>query len=120
MARASAEIARSWLPYLLTRLTAEFEVQREILAYLARHSDAGDTLEGVAQWWLLERNILYQVELVERALAGLVKQGWVLEHTMPDDRTLFRIRESRKEEIGTFLRQHLPGGMSASKDRDGR
>jgi len=32
---------------------------REILAYLADHPDAQDTLAGIFEWWLLERKITY-------------------------------------------------------------
>jgi len=53
------------------------KVAREILAYLERNPGAGDTLRGVARWWLLQQRIHTAVEAVQRALAQLVKLGLV-------------------------------------------
>ena len=51
------------------------EIQREILAYLAAHPDCEDTLEGIAEWWLLERAIERRLREVETALDKLVTEG---------------------------------------------
>ena len=53
------------------------KVAREILSYLERNPDAGDTLEGVARWWLLQQRIHTAVEEVQRGLDQLVKLGLV-------------------------------------------
>jgi hypothetical protein len=55
------------------------EIARDILAYLAEHPDAQDTLDGIVQWWLLDRKIKYQKALVKEAIAELVQKGFVLE-----------------------------------------
>jgi len=54
-------------------------ITREIMAYLKEHPDAQDNIEGIMQWWLLERNITFQTKLLREALAGLVKEGSVIE-----------------------------------------
>jgi hypothetical protein len=54
-------------------------IAREILAYLQEHPEAQDNIEGIMQWWLLERDISFQAKLLREALAGLVKDGSVIE-----------------------------------------
>ena len=54
-------------------------IASEVLAYLQVHPDAQDSIEGIMQWWLLERNISFQLKLLREALAGLVKDGSVIE-----------------------------------------
>ena len=53
------------------------KVAREILGYLERNPDAGETLVGVTRWWLLRQRIHTAVEDVQRALDQLVKLGLV-------------------------------------------
>jgi len=54
-------------------------IAREIMAYLKEHPDAQDSIEGIMQWWLLERNITFQAKLLREALAVLVNEGSVVE-----------------------------------------
>lgn len=46
-----------------------------ILAYLAEHPHATDTLEGVAEWWLMRRRVRVEVEAVAGVLEDLVARG---------------------------------------------
>ena len=59
------------------------QISRMILDYLRRNPDAGDTLEGIAKWWLETERIESSVEGVADALESLVEQG------------LVRVKESR-------------------------
>ena len=65
----------------LSQATAEQRQEQElaeaILHYLVEHPQAMDTLEGIAEWWLLRREIGVAVERVERALAQLTAQGYL-------------------------------------------
>lgn len=61
-------------------LLGKFEITREILAYLLEHPDAQDTLEGIVQWWLLERKIKYQTAMVKETLEELVEKGLIVEY----------------------------------------
>ncbi len=81
------------------------EIAREILAYLMDHPDAQDTVEGVVQWWLLERQMRYQVPLVKDALAELVKNGLVLEHKSKDSRVYYQANRGRLNEIPAMLKR---------------
>jgi hypothetical protein len=53
----------------------ERELAQAILAYLAEHPHAMDTLGGIAEWWLLRQRIRVEVERVERVLRQLAAQG---------------------------------------------
>ena len=71
------------------------QIAREILAYLAEHPDAQDTLEGIVQWWLLERKIRYQTNIVKEILDDLVLQGLVRKHEVRNSATFYQ-RQSEK------------------------
>ncbi len=77
-------------------------IAHEILAYLMDHPDAQDTLDGVVQWWLLERKIKNQADLAKEALAELVHKAWVLEVSVGDSCT-YRMNRNKYEEIRAFL-----------------
>ena len=51
----------------------------EILAYLHDHPDAQDSLEGIMQWWLLEKHLTSHARQLREALNRLVKDGSVIE-----------------------------------------
>ncbi|MFX0194760.1 MAG: hypothetical protein ACFFCW_01460 [Candidatus Hodarchaeota archaeon] len=76
----------------------------EILTYLAEHPDCNDTLEGIVEWWLLERKIEYAVAKVKEALSELVTKGLVLENKGRDSRTHYRINRRKHGEIQVILK----------------
>lgn len=90
-------------------------IAHEILAYLVEHPEAQDTLEGIVQWWLLERKIKYQEILVKEALTKLVQDGYLridkqnyantkFQHDK-EKSYLYSIDQTKKEEIQTFINQ---------------
>jgi|GEM_PF-4263764 len=52
---------------------------RRILAYLRAHPHARDSLEGIAEWWLLEQKIRETTEDVSKALSELTSKGLIVE-----------------------------------------
>lgn len=68
-----------------------------ILSYLCDNPDAGDTLEGIVQWWLLQQRIKFGTQTVAGALAKLVAEGTIVEQTRFDSRTFYRINRSPQE-----------------------
>jgi len=85
--------------------TEESQIGYEILAYLVNHPDSGDTLEGIVEWWLLERKIKHQIAKVKEALAELVSRELVVKHKGRDARTHYRINQNKHEEIQALLKQ---------------
>jgi hypothetical protein len=79
------------------------KIATEILAYLVDHPNAQDTLDGILQWWLLERHIKYQKEVVKEALSELIEKGLLLEIILADSRVYYRINETRLDQIRKIL-----------------
>ena len=90
-------------------VTEKSHIVHEILTYLVDHPDAKDTLEGIVQWWLLERRIQNAIAKVKEALAELVAQGLVLENEGRDSRIHYRINRRKHEEIQGFLKETSDG-----------
>ncbi|HWP43514.1 MAG TPA: hypothetical protein VNO14_09790 [Blastocatellia bacterium] len=88
---------------LSSRTAEPADIAKEILAYLASHPDAQDTMEGIVEWWLLEQEIRRSTALVNAALAELVSQGLVLERLGRDGRTHYRINRKKAARIRALL-----------------
>jgi len=86
-------------------LPGKSEIAHELLAYLAEHPDAQDTLDGIVQWWLLEQKIKYQRNLVKEALAELVDKGLLIESKGCDSQVHYRTNKNRDKEIRKFLKR---------------
>ena len=84
-------------------LSGRLEIAYEILAYLAEHPEAQDTLDGIVQWWLLEQKIKHQTNIVKEAVAELVDKGLLLEYKSRDSQVHYRTNQSKSDEIKKLL-----------------
>ena len=50
-------------------------VAKEIEEYFDTHPDAGDTLEGIADWWVSRQRLRDEKSLIRATLAHLVTEG---------------------------------------------
>ena len=73
------------------------EVAYEILGYLIKNPSAQDTIEGIVDWWFLERNIKYQKRLVKKALEMMVKDGLVIARKKTDSQTVYKLCRPRRK-----------------------
>jgi hypothetical protein len=80
------------------------EICRYILAYLSDNPEAGDTFDGIAEWWLLSQQIKFETRNVSEAVARLVSEGLIEEHEGSDARKVYRINKTRGRDIRTLLR----------------
>ncbi len=85
--------------------TEKSEIARDVLGYLIDNPEAQDTLEGIVEWWLLERKIESRTSKVREALAELATRGLILERKGPDSRVRYLINSQRQEEIRALLEQ---------------
>jgi hypothetical protein len=81
------------------------QICSDILTYVAEHPDAGDTVEGIVQWWLLQQRIKHRESQVKDALAKLVAKGLMLERQGRDGRIRYRINRQKQKEIGAIISQ---------------
>jgi len=65
----------------------------QILDYLEKYPEAGDTLEGIAAWWIERQRIELLVEEVAEALELLVKKGAVRAHKNLSSITTYTIEK---------------------------
>lgn len=71
----------------------EDEVAEAILAYLAEHPQAMDSMEGIAEWWLMRQHIRVTVIMLARVLRRLTEQG-VVEELGPREAPRYRLKKS--------------------------
>lgn len=71
----------------------EDAVGRKILDYLKHNPSAEDTLEGIAQWWLLEQQIRIETARVQAALKRLVERNLLIVRRGADGRTRYRLNQ---------------------------
>lgn len=81
-------------------------VDDEVFEYLVQHPDAQDTLEGICDWWLLERRVRRSVAEVEAALGKLVVRGFVAARRGNDGNTHYRLNRPH----GRRLQKPVLGG----------
>ena len=81
------------------------EVSHYILDYLSDNPDAGDTFEGIVEWWLLTQSIKFEMRTVSKALAGLIAEGLIVEQKPLDSRSIYRVKqtEENRQKISTRL-----------------
>lgn len=84
------------------------EMVRDVLTYLVNNPDAQDTLEGIAEWWLLERKIESRAAKVKEVLAELVAKGLILERRGSDSRLRYLINTDSKDKIRALLSKEEP------------
>ncbi len=80
----------------------------QILKYLTCHQDAQDTVEGIAEWWLLQQRIQSMIREVKKALAELISQRLVVERLGPDHRVHYRVNARNRRMIAHRLRRDKP------------
>jgi len=79
------------------------EVCYYILAYLFDNPDAGDTFDGIVEWWLLDQRIKFATRNVSEAVSRLVSEGLIVEQEEADSRVIYRVNRTREKTIQTIL-----------------
>lgn len=82
------------------------EIEIDILSYLLKHPDAQDTLEGIIQWWLLERYIRQKAALVSQALSELVNKGLIVESYHSSSPMRYQINKDNMQKIQDIIRSN--------------
>jgi hypothetical protein len=75
-----------------------------ILRYLLRHPQAKDTREGIAAWWLRQREIEQAVHEIFAGLDILLADHLVVERRGPGLDPYYAVNAAQREAIARFLR----------------
>lgn len=68
-------------------------LSNQILQYLKQNPDAGDTLEGIATWWLEQQRIERVVKEVAEVLDSLIKEGKINPQQRNSGPTIYKIKK---------------------------
>jgi hypothetical protein len=79
------------------------EACRQILEYLVENPHAGDTADGIVQWWLMQQRLIEAQEAVQSALDRLVAQDWILTERAADAQMHYRLNREKSEELHKYL-----------------
>jgi len=72
---------------------------------MLENAAAQDTLEGIVEWWLLEKKIQHNTAEVKSVLDELSAKNLIVEFKAPDSRVRYRINRNKKTEIVAFLNE---------------
>jgi hypothetical protein len=81
----------------------EEKLANAILEYLAEHPQASDSLEGIAEWWIMRQQIRVEVTTVAKVLRQLTQSGLLEEE-------IDKSKESRRYRLKT-MEQVRPAGQ---------
>jgi hypothetical protein len=68
-------------------------LSQKILNYLKKHPEAGDTLEGIANWWLVQQRIEEMVDEVAAALDNLIEKGSIQALESQSGVTIYKVKK---------------------------
>ncbi len=70
---------------------SEEELSEAVMEYLSEHPEAEDTLEGIAEWWVMRRQVRSEVAALREVLRRLTDRG-VLEKIGTGDSSRYRLK----------------------------
>ena len=80
----------SYPPKLVDERRREEELADIVLGYLAEHPDASDTLEGIAEWWIMRQQTRVEVTTLAKVLRHLAESS-LLEKIEEGDTPRYRL-----------------------------
>jgi len=69
------------------------EVKAAVLAYLHRHPNAADTLDGIISWWLPQQRYEIERQHIKRTLGDMVESGQLRCDRLPDGAVLYALNQ---------------------------
>lgn len=70
----------------------EAELARAVMGYLGEHPRAMDTVQGIAEWWVMRQEAQVDVDTLARVLRQLADEG-LLERVDSANGPLYRLTE---------------------------
>lgn len=79
------------------------EIGRAILRYLADNPGSRDTIEGIAEWWLMEHHVRQQTAAVQRSVDRLVASGLLDARRTGDGRSHYSLSQEGRDGVAHWL-----------------
>ena len=73
---------------------SDAELEDAVLQYVAEHPQAMDTLVGIAEWWIMRRQVRVDMEALQRVLERLIQKG-LLEKSESGEQTRYHLKLTR-------------------------
>jgi hypothetical protein len=86
-------------------LSDKSQIAREILAYLTKHPDAQETLDGIVQVWLRDRGNKHTPTMVHEVVKDLVLEGTILESKIPDSHSVYRLNLAKQNRMKELVKK---------------
>jgi len=77
-------------------LWTEEDLADAVMEYVTEYPQAMDTIEGIAEWWIMRRQVRVNVEALERALNHLTEKG-LLEKTQSGESIRYHRKKVKDE-----------------------
>ena len=84
--------------------TEDIEIARAILRYLKEHPEAKDTLDGIAQWWLVREWTERRRAEIERAVSFLVSKELIVQTSRTGLPPCYQLNNEKGKEISRVLK----------------
>jgi hypothetical protein len=81
------------------------DIAHDVLSYMLAHKRAHDTLEGIVEWWLLEKKIERNTAEVKSVLDELSTKKLIVESRAADNRIRYRVNRRKQTEIVALLNE---------------
>ena len=78
-------------------------ITRAILGYLLKHPDAGDTLEGIASWWIARELIESETTRITKIIEALLNEGFLLKQVQEDKTTFYYLNKEKLPDIENII-----------------
>lgn len=76
----------------------------DLLEHALAHPAAEDTIDGLAEWWVLTRQVTTVRLDVRLAVTDLLRRGLLRAHPGPDGRIRYRLDDARADDARALLR----------------
>lgn len=90
------------------------QMSRALLSYLFENTAASDTLDGIVEWWLLDRKLRYEIVEVKEVLDEFVDKKLIFESEAADRRVHYRVNRRKQKQIRALLEE--TGELSAQTE----
>ena len=70
----------------------EKQLEQAVMSYLHEHPRAMDTLEGIAEWWIMRQKVRVDIETLTRALERMTDRG-LLERIGSGESARYRLKK---------------------------